>query len=311
MKPRDRAISAIRRQQMPDRIPHFERFELTEELFGLPYLTARELGSLSRAEKDRRIAENAELFARVAERFDYCIVRVWGMEGAVEEAEMTRRLHRLVGERRLVAISADATFHIPSGDRMTEFCYSLYDHPEDLHALCRDRLEKVSARVKRLIAAGAECVYMNSDYCFNSGPFLSPSQFAEFVTPYLHRQVEMIHQEGAFAIKHTDGDIRSIVEDMLSCEVDVMQSLDPQAGIDLAEMKRLIGDRVCLAGNVDCCIIQSGTPEQVAKDAVRALRVGRPGGGYIFMSSNTIFEGVPLENYLAMWDVWRKEEYTS
>jgi uroporphyrinogen decarboxylase len=97
------------------------------------------------------------------------------------------------------------------------------------------------------------------------------------------------------------------MEELLSCGFDVLQSLDPQAGIDLADMKKRFGHRICLAGNVNCGMIHSGTREEVANDSRRALKEGMPGGGFIFMSSNTIFEGVPLENYMAMWEVWREE----
>ena len=307
MKPRDRVIAAMRFEQPADSVPHFERFELTRELFGQNYLTVNELNELSRSERDRKISENAELFARVAERFDYSIVRVWGIENTKEELEMIRRLYKLVGKERLIAATADATFAIPPGDKMVEFSYTLADHPEELHVKYKQQLAQETLRIKRLVEAGAECIYINSDYCFNDGPFLSPSQFSEFVTPYLSRQTKTIHQEGAFAIKHTDGNILPILEEMLLCQFDVLQSLDPQAGIDLGEIKRFCGDRVCLAGNVDCSVLQAGTPEEVTRDARRALSAGKPGGGYIFMSSNTIFEGVPLENYLAMWDVWKEE----
>ena len=305
MKPRDRAIIAIRRSGVPDHVPHFERFELTQELFGRAVLTPQALNGLTAAERERQVAENAELFARVAERFDYAIVRIWGIEGTPEEPELIRRVCRLVGDRRLVAVSADGTFGIPSGEQMAEFCYQLADRPEEVHELYRRRQAETAARIRRVVAAGAECIYMNSDYCFNSGPFLRPALFAEFVTPYLRQQVTVTHQEGALAIKHTDGNILPILEELLACEVDVIQSLDPQAGIDLAEVKRLVGNRVCLAGNVNCALVQSGTPEEVTREAIATMAKGKPGGGYIFMSSNTIFEGVPLANYLAMWEVWR------
>jgi len=46
-----------------------------------------------------------------------------------------------------------------------------------------------------------------SDYCFNTGPFLSPLQFSEFIAPYLARQVQAFRDMGYYVIKHTDGNI--------------------------------------------------------------------------------------------------------
>jgi uroporphyrinogen-III decarboxylase len=38
-----------------------------------------------------------------------------------------------------------------------------------------------------------------------------------------------------------------------------LHSLDPQGGVDIAEVKRRYGDRVCLVGNVNCGKLDTGT----------------------------------------------------
>lgn len=306
-KPRDWAVQAIKRGKPTGRVPHFERFELNKEVFGKPELTLEEMQRLSAKEREKRLAENVELFATVADKYDYSIVRVWGIEGVPEELEMIRRLREAIGGERLIAATSDGTFKIPTGSELVNVAYSLADKPDEMHARYENDIRESIERIKRLVDAGAECIYMNSDYCFNSGPFLSPTQFGEFVAPYLQKQVEAIHRAGAYAIKHTDGNIMPIAHQMVDCGIDVLQSLDPQGGIDLAEIKKEIGDRVCLAGNVDCCLLQSGKPEHAAELARIALEKGMPGGGYIFMSSNTIFFAIPPENYEAMWNVWREK----
>jgi hypothetical protein len=44
----------------------------------------------------------------------------------------------------------------------------------------------------------------------------------------------------------------------------------------------LHGDAVCLMGNVNCGLIQTGTDEEVIESVRYALESGMPGGGYIF-----------------------------
>ena len=48
-------------------------------------------------------------------------------------------------------------------------------------------------------------IHIVNDVAFNAGPFISPTQFSELVTPYLRRQVEYIKSQGVFAFVHTDG----------------------------------------------------------------------------------------------------------
>jgi uroporphyrinogen decarboxylase len=61
-------------------------------------------------------------------------------------------------------------------------------------------------------------------------------------------------------------------------------------------------------GNVQCNYLQDGPPAKIRESALYCLRHGAPGGGYIFSTSNTIFPGMPLENYEYMLEVFR--EYT-
>jgi len=77
--------------------------------------------------------------------------------------------------------------------------------------------------------------------------------------------------------------------------------------VDIAEVKRLYGHRVCLIGNVSCGLLDTGTTEDVIQSARYALRHGMPGGGYIFSTSNCVYTGMKLSRYETMLDVWRAE----
>ena len=146
-----------------------------------------------------------------------------------------------------------------------------------------------------------------ADYCLNTGPFLSPRRFAEFITPYLARLTQGYRDLGFYVIKHTDGNIMPIVDQLVETNPHALHSLDPQAGVDIAEIKRRYGDRLCLIGNVNCGKLDTGTDEEVIASARYALRSAMPGGGYIFSTSNCIYTGMRLARYELMLDVWRRE----
>jgi uroporphyrinogen decarboxylase len=86
-----------------------------------------------------------------------------------------------------------------------------------------------------------------------------------------------------------------------------LHSLDPQAGIDIAEVKRDYGDQVCLIGNVNCGLMDTGTEEEVIESTRYALKHGMPGGGYVFSTSNSIYTGMRLSRYELVVDIWRRE----
>ena len=151
----------------------------------------------------------------------------------------------------------------------------------------------------------AEC----SDYCLNSGPFLSPRRFSEFVAPYLSRLIQAYRDMGFYTIKHTDGNIMPIIDQLVQANPHALHSLDPQAGVDIAEVKRRYGKQVCLIGNVNCALLDTGTDEEVVASARYALENGMPGGGYIFSTSNCVYTGMPLRRYELIQEVWRQYAY--
>ena len=77
------------------------------------------------------------------------------------------------------------------------------------------------------------------------------------------------------------------------------------AGVDIAEVKRRYSDKVALIGNVNCALMQTGTPEEILASCRYAMEHGKPGGGYIFSTSNVVFEGMPKASYDLMLDYYR------
>jgi uroporphyrinogen decarboxylase len=203
-------------------------------------------------------------------------------------------------------LHGDPTFEIPDGSHLEQFSYRLADDPQGLHDEARRRVDRWVTKAEHLRAhGGLDGFALCSDYCFNEGPFLRPALFAEFITPYLTETIARYRAMGFYVIKHTDGDIRPIVDQLVQANPHALHSIDPQAGVDLADIKRRFGAKVCLIGNVHCGLLQSGTDEEVAANVRASLRDGTPGGGYIFSTSNCIYTGLPLKRYELMLDVWK------
>jgi uroporphyrinogen decarboxylase len=295
MTPKERVIAAFELRQPDDIVPTFElEFQLTDEYLGKNF---RSYDNLTGKELERAIKYNAELYVEIAEKLDYSILRSGDIRLMKEWVKMG------VGKNYLICGEADGTMAIPNGENMVEVARRLFDEPDAVKRGLEQSANNAIESGQRQIDAGAECLTMCADYCFNNGPFLSPPMFAQFVTPYLHRVIEAHKANGAYTIKHTDGDIMPILDQLVSCGPNALHSLDPQAGVDLAEVKRLVGDKVCLAGNVNCGLMQTGTDEEVRQNIIYSITHGKPGGSYIFCTSNVAFKGMPLERYLLMMEL--------
>ncbi len=310
--PRQQFIDALERRPPTGRIPHFELvFYLTMEAFGKVHMAQRHYGQWDQMEeKERQLHrdEMVELDIACAERFDWNAIFLHPNPGTLDEtARRIDVIRERTGDRYFLMLHGDATFSIPSGEQMVEFSYRLADEPEKVHAEAQQRVDGALRRAEELKRrTSLDGFALCCDYCFNTGPFLSPNQFSEFITPYLAKLIAGYRAMGYYVIKHTDGNIMPILDQLVQCEPHALHSLDPQAGVDIAEVKRLVGDRVALCGNVDCGLMDTGTDNQVIASAEYALTHGSPDGGYIFCTSNCIYTGMALRRYELILDVWRK-----
>ena len=123
----------------------------------------------------------------------------------------------------------------------------------------------------------------------------------EFLMPYLKAIVDRVHGLGALCIKHSDGLLWSLFDQIVATGVDGIHPIDPEAGMDMGEAKARYGHKVCLMGNIDCGpLLTNGNPDEVRQAVKECIRKGGKGGGLICMSSNSIHSGVKPENYIAM-----------
>jgi len=313
MTPRQRFIAALERRPLTGRVPHFELvFFLTMEAFGKVHPRHRNYGQWQQMEQnERRLhrADVAHVHIATAERFEHSAIFVHPNPGSDEEAmRLIDVIREMSGDTYFLMMHGDATYGVPSGRNMTEFACRLAEEPEKLKQEAEENVNRALQRAERLQRhGGLDGFALCSDYCFNVGPFLRPTQFSEFVTPYLARLISGYRDMGFYVIKHTDGNIMPIIDQLVEANPHALHSLDPQGGVDIAEVKRLYGHRVCLIGNVNCGLLDTGTEEEVIESARYALRHGMPGGGYIFSTSNCVYTGMKLSRYELMLDVWRKE----
>ena len=307
MTHRERAIAALE-CRVPDRIPHFElEYQIAEEMLGKTLIAERHLAGLTQAEIDYKLEEHANVMAEVFTELDWSIIPLQHFGNLDMMRKLAGHLNRLLDGKVLLSAHGDGTFSVPDGNKMYDFAYRLADEPESLHEEAAKKRDRAIERNKILFDAGIECFHLCSDYCYNSGPFLSPAMFGEFIAPYLAGIIEGIRKEGGYAIKHTDGNIMPILDQLLDCRPHALHSIDPMAGVDIAEVKKIASKKnVALCGNVNCALMMTGTDQEVIDSALYAIEHGKPNGGYIFSSSNCIFKGITPERYSIILDVWKK-----
>lgn len=139
-----------------------------------------------------------------------------------------------------------------------------------------------------------------------SGSLLSVKQFQEFAKPYLTMLVDHVKERtGKGPSLHICGNSTPIWSDMADTGAPTL-SLDNV--IDLVEAKRVVGDRVCIMGNVKPIdTIMKGSPQQIEAEVKDCLRKAYDSPkGYILAVGCQVPLGTSADNFKCFMNAARK-----
>ena len=162
--------------------------------------------------------------------------------------------------------------------------------------------------IEAQIALGVDGILGATDWCFKTGPLMSPSMIRQFIVPHLKAMADLAHKHGLPFVQHLDGNTSQVLSLLIEeVGIDGYHAIEPTAGMDIGMLKRRYGKKITLMGNVDCgALLTQGTPTMVRQATQRLIRELAPGGGFVLSSSNAIHDGVPMENLQAMLETARE-----
>jgi hypothetical protein len=114
----------------------------------------------------------------------------------------------------------------------------LAERPGDLSVLsarCEDsssaRLREMASTIEETIAAsvkrGVSSVVIADDIAYQRSTYASPQALRKCLFPLYSRLVDRIHGGGAYALFHSDGNIASLIPDLISSGFDGLAGCEP------------------------------------------------------------------------------------
>jgi len=185
---------------------------------------------------------------------------------------------------------------------MDKTMIAFIENPELVHAVMAEVVRFSKALMDEAAAIGVDFFMIDGDICGNDFPLLSVELFRQFILPYKKQMVKHAHAMGRKIVKHSDGMVWSIMDDLIEVGFDGFHPVQPQC-MDMKTTKSHLYTRMCVFGNVDCLdLLVFGEPEQVRKATKQCIAEGSPGGGHILCSSNSLHPGCRPENVVAMFE---------
>jgi len=214
---------------------------------------------------------------------------------------------RFKGEKAIVFLGHDAFEFSHYLRGMDNLLMDYVLNPEFVKRLARMVMNYKKRVMEMAIDEGADIALTGDDYAHRQSTIMSPTHFKEFVLPYLQEIVNVAKEKGVPFIKHTDGNLWPIMDMIIDTGINAIDPLEPIADMDIGRVKKLYGDRVALAGNVDCSeLLSRGSVEMVVEAVKETIAKASVGGGHILASSNSIHPAVKPENYRAMVEAGKK-----
>lgn len=226
-----------------------------------------------------------------------------GERFAVDPSEL-EAVHHVVhelGETHFIVGRApvDGTFPFQAAGGMESFLMRMITEPEFVRRAIDVYVSRSIAYAEAMLDAGCDAIMTTDDYSDNRGPIMGPERFREFILPGLIRQSEAIHARGGYFIKHTDGNVWRILDDLVAAGIDGWHGIQPSIGMDLRLLKDSYGDKLCFFGGVNCETLVAGTPQEARAEVRYAIQHAAPGGGLVVTTGNVLQPGTQLANYVA------------
>ena len=136
----------------------------------------------------------------------------------------------------------------------------------------------------------------------------SPEIWREFYKPQLKRIFAVAKSHGLKIWFHCCGMCRPVIDDLIEIGVDLWDPVPGYVnGNNHSELKKSYGDRLAFIGGVDTVtLLRYGTVEQVRAAVKQCIDTLGAGGGYILGGSQCLTDDIPLENAIAMFDIYSR-----
>ena len=179
------------------------------------------------------------------------------------------------------------------------FVLDLMQIPDKVEAAMRVVMPVMVEEARAFIRAFPEVMGVWVGGWRTASQFLAPRLWERFVFPYYQQLVQVVVEEGAIPILHFDAkwdrDLARLRE--LPAHTCVLST---DGATDIRKAKEVLGDHMCLMGDVPAQLLTIGTPDEVHDYVTGLLRDIGP-AGFILSSGCDIPYSAKVENVRAMF----------
>jgi len=219
--------------------------------------------------------------------------------------DLWRLMRRELGEQGVLGMPSGGSTCLLGGP---EDVYAYADNPGPFLERRDAMIEQVTERMETISKLEEKPDFL---LCGGSGTLVwqSPATFRELALPVLKHVTELAWELGIPTHVHSCGPEKELVKFAATeTRLTVIDPLEirPMGDCDLAELKRLYGDRIVLKGNLHTTsAMLRGSVDDVVAASKRAIDDAAAGGRFILSTGDQCGRDTPDENIRAMIETAR------
>ena len=185
---------------------------------------------------------------------------------------------------------------------------AMITNPDELE----DLFDKICDYFLRLVDIALEYdvdgIYFGDDWGQQRGLIMGPENWRKFIKPRMARLYARVKSKGKFVIQHSCGDNHEIFGDLVDIGLDCYQTFQPEI-YDITDIKQKYGKHLSIWGGVSTQqALPRLKPKELQEEIVRVIKALRKDGGLIIAPTHALPFDVPVENILAMLEVFQNQE---
>lgn len=253
------------------------------------------------------------------ERIDDDVATVWHLEHVIKTDEDIEKFLSIpyvvpvpdvsdirakieqIGDRGMVFVSLlDPIREVNELMAFDEFMIRCATDIETVYQLMDIMHQRVMQIQRQILLLHLSPVIVLNGIEYATPPYVSREHFESFMTRYYINLVEEIHKNHSWAYIHSHGRVGTILDELLRIGIDALHPVEAPPGGDilLADAKRILGNRVVIAGNIQFGDLEVMHEDQIESIVKEAMLTGKEDGRFILATSSSAIKK-PLDDQMA------------